>query len=115
MTNGKHSDSRKEQYWCRQVQHWQKSAQSIREFCRQHGLPEATFYYWQRRLTPPQPARASTSPAVTFLPLEVNPPVAKPTAVLEVVLRKGCLVRVPAGFDQDTLRTVLSLLEEDLC
>jgi transposase-like protein len=115
MTNGQLSDPRKGDHWRQLVQRWQHSGQSIRDFCRQHRLSEPSFYYWRRRLAPQQPPLETTPPAVTFLPLEVHPQTTQPPAVLELVLSHGCLMRVPAGFDPSTLRTVLALLKEDVC
>jgi transposase-like protein len=61
------SDPHKEQQWRSAVQEWQKSGQSIRDYCRAHGLRESTFYFWRRELV----RRGSAS---IQQPGEVQPP-----------------------------------------
>jgi transposase-like protein len=41
----------KEQYWRDLVQQWQRSGQTVRAFCAEHGLTEASFYAWRRIIT----------------------------------------------------------------
>jgi hypothetical protein len=43
-------DPAKENYWRRQLALWQKSGLSIRAFCKEHGVVEASFYTWRREL-----------------------------------------------------------------
>ena len=39
-----------ERAWRERVARWSTSGQSVRAFCRQHGLIETSFYYWKREL-----------------------------------------------------------------
>jgi hypothetical protein len=43
-------DPVKENYWRKQLALWQKSGLSIRAFCKEHGVVEASFYTWRREL-----------------------------------------------------------------
>lgn len=115
-------DFRKEHFWRQQVRQWRGSGLTIRAFCRQQGLSEASFYAWRRTLAQRDPqtrcrprqqghGRADRPPA--FVPVQVVP--ALPAASLEVVLSPGRVVRVPPGFDAATLRQLLALLEERSC
>lgn len=38
------------QQWALVMQERRESGLTIREFCRDHGIHEKTYYYWQRRL-----------------------------------------------------------------
>jgi transposase-like protein len=116
-------DLRKEQFWRQQVRQWRRSGLSIRGFCRQHGLAEASFYAWRRTLAErvplaqrrprPQPANGTADQPPAFVPVQVVP--APPAAPLEIVLGPGRVVRVPPGFDAATLRQLLATLEAPPC
>ena len=43
-------DAYQAQQWEMVVQECAASGLSNREFCRQRGIPEKSFYYWQRKL-----------------------------------------------------------------
>jgi hypothetical protein len=120
-------DPAKERYWRRLLGQWRRSGLTGRDFCAEHQLSEPSFYAWKREIArrdqertvgaqaatrvsaPPRPAAAAL-PA--FVPVTMATPVA---STLEVVLSDGRLLRVPAGFDADTLRQLLAVLEERPC
>jgi hypothetical protein len=93
---------------------------TIRDFCAEHEVSEPSFFAWRRTIAErdrqPGRPRASadgdgekTQDSPAFVPLHV---VSTPAGTaLEVVLRDGCIVRVPAGFDPATLRQLLAILE----
>jgi hypothetical protein len=110
-------DRDREGFWRGAVTRQQRSGQSVRQFCVEHHLQESSFYFWRRelktrdarksRITPPRPTQTPV-----FVPIrlaEQNAP------RLEVVLRCGTTLRVPAGCDRDTLALVLALLEPVRC
>ena len=96
---------------------WQRSGLTLREFGQQGGIPLSTLTWWRqvfRRAGEPVDAASESVPAsdaVVFT--EVPRPVTVPTPppVLEVVLRNGHLLRVPAGADTATLQRVLQALQ----
>ncbi len=96
---------------------WQRSGLTLREFAQQHGIPLSTLTWWRQvfRRSGEQVNAASksvpASNAVVFT--EVPQPAKVPTApfVVEIVLRTGHVVRVPAGADTDTLQRVLQALQ----
>ncbi|MGO8789484.1 MAG: IS66 family insertion sequence element accessory protein TnpA [Terriglobia bacterium] len=49
MGSGKR-DREKARYWQKAIREVVRSRTSIREFCRQCGLKESRFYWWQRKL-----------------------------------------------------------------
>ncbi len=122
-------DRGKERFWRRVLRQWRGSGRTVRDFCAEHRLSEPCFYAWRRTLAardrqaaPPQHAGSTrrgarppergdyrdNGPAV-FVPVRVLPA----AAALEVVLGRGCVVRVPAGFDAATLRQLLAVLDEE--
>ena len=124
-------DRYKEQFWRQMFARWRASGLSIAAFCEEAGLSQENFYRWRRVLRKrtsqsdqqrlPQAVDETTEKAVTaiarplplFVPLTVESIVA--AAVLEVVVRGGRVIRVPAGFDAPTLAQVLAVLEEQPC
>ena len=103
----------------------------MREFCRAEGLRESAFYFWRRKLkrgsqpsgtvgqSPPKASRRLSEPrrgTPSFLPVHVVAD-AKVEAAhgVEIVLAHGRSVRVPAGFDRQTLADVLAVLEVRSC
>lgn len=119
----------KERFWRRLFQQWRHSGMTIRDFCAEHDVSEPSFFAWRRTIAERdrQRGRPRSRPGgggggekthgPIFVPLRV---VASPAGIpgapgtaLEVVLRDGGIVRVPAGFDPTTLRQLLDILEGD--
>ena len=118
-------NSAKERTWRRLLQQWRRSRMTIRDFCVEHEVSEQSFFAWRRTIAERdrQRGRSRTGgdgempDAPTFVPLRVvstpiSTPISTPAGTLiEVVLRDGCTVRVPAGFDPTALRQLLAILE----
>lgn len=103
--------SKKELYWRGVVRRWERSRQTktIRAFCEAHGLSEPSFYTWRRTIAERDQRQSEDIP--DFVPVRVAPAAAGPA--LEVVGGPSeRVVRVPTGFDADTLRRLLAVLEE---
>jgi transposase len=115
----KRRDQAKERYWRKHLAAWRRSGRSVRAYCADEGLAEASFYAWKRILI--QRDRRGDTVAVAETPAEVSPfvPVRliedTTSAALEVVLRGGRVLRVGAGFAPQTLRDVVRTLEELPC
>jgi hypothetical protein len=111
--------------WQERVESWQRSGLSQREFCRLHGYALATFNRQARRwlgksteaaVAPPREApqwlevRMSNSRLESF---------GKAEGLLgegfELVLARGCRVRLGPHFDAEGLRRLLSVLESLSC
>jgi transposase len=106
MAPGRARDERKERQWQRWISQWRASGLSVRAFCAQHGLADASFYRWRRVLE----RRATEPPA--FVPVQIVADTRPPQAsALELVLADGRAVRVAPGFDAATLRRLLAVLE----
>jgi transposase len=96
--------SDKEQFWRDKLLLWQASGQTIRAFCHAQRLSEPSFYAWRRRFVA---QRERQQPA--FVPVRVTP-IPTTSLPLELVLDSGRVVRVPPGFDADTLRKLIAVL-----
>ena len=115
---GARRDGGKEQFWRRLVRRWRRSGLTVRDFCAEHDVSEPSFYAWRRTIAQRDRRREELrSPSVAakgaqplFVPLQVLPSCGGMT--IEVVLRQGRIVRVPAGFDAATLRQLLAIVEE---
>jgi hypothetical protein len=92
---------------------WERSGLKLREFGERHGIPLSTLTWWRQvfRHAGEPAAKRVASDAVVFT--EVPRPATVPATlpVLEIVLRSGHVLRVPAGADTGTLQRVLQVLQ----
>ena len=90
--------------WAERIGAHQRSGMSVKQFCKEQGLTECTFYAWRKRLQEGGPVR--------FALVERSGRRQERTAeaVLELVLATGERLRMGAGVDIATLRTVLDVL-----
>jgi hypothetical protein len=106
--------------WAQRVARWEESGLTARAFAEEGGLSAQTLSYWKWKLKRDERAR-SEEPAASKrrtalasstkrMFVEVSAPAARPTGALEIVLRDDVTVRVPVGFDEDTLARVLRLV-----
>ena len=77
---------------------------SVKQFCKEQGLTEYSFYAWRKRL--------QERGLVRFALVERSARGRERTAeaVLELVLATGERLRIGPGVDIPTLRTVLDML-----
>jgi hypothetical protein len=97
-----------ERRWRRFLADQDRSGVSIRGFCEQHGLNEASFYSWRRELARRDALAPDAVP--TFVPLQVTA-----SAAIEVMLPTGLVVRVPAGADSDFAVRLVTALRAASC
>jgi len=90
--------------WAERIAAQQRSGNSVKQFCKEHGLTEYSFYAWRKRLQGKEPVR--------FALVERRASRQERTAepVLEFVMGNGERLRIGAGVDPTTLRTVLEVL-----
>jgi hypothetical protein len=124
--------------WAALIDEWRQSGLSLPAFCQRRGLSRGTMQNWvykpalkravedarrDVRARPDDPGHAdgppSSKPSPAFLPVRV----AEVTAAfkgsdhtgVEIVLGAGRRVVVGAGFDSETLRRVVAVLEGRPC
>ena len=96
-------DEYRAQNWAMVIQECSDSGLSNREFCRQRGISEKSFYYWQRKLR--QQIVEAASPQL--VPLE---PVTASDDLLQIQYR-GAELKLPAGVDMDAVASLLRSLQ----
>ncbi len=120
------ASAEKEAYWRSVVRRQERSRLSVRQFCREQQLSEASFYGWKRKIASRDrhagirserkgrkrsQAQTVTKPSentAVFVPVRLN---AAASGVLEIVHPRGHVVRVPAVFDKNNLQQVLHVLD----
>lgn len=83
-----------------------QSGLTVKAFCEKHGVGEALFYSWRKRVSEGQPARFAL---VAANGVAASAPTSQP---LQLVLAGGERLEIPSGTDEATLRKVLALLRE---
>jgi len=96
--------SPKAEEWAERIAAQQRSGISVKQFCKERGLTEYSFYAWRKRLREKEPVRfALVERRGTRRELTAE-------AALELVLKTGERLRIGAGVDGVTLRAVLDAL-----
>jgi transposase-like protein len=90
--------------WAERIAAQRRGGTPVKQFCKEQGLTECSFYAWRKRLRESGPVR--------FALVERSTRRQKGTAepALEVVLATGERLRIGAGVDITTLRAVLGIL-----
>ena len=94
----------KDEQWRQRIAEQERSGLSVKQFCKERGFTEYSFYSWRKRLRKKEPVRfalVDRQPAPQETGTEVH---------LELVLAGGERLRIGAGVDATTLRTVLEAL-----
>jgi transposase len=90
--------------WAERIAAQQGSGISVKQFCKEQGLTEYSFYAWRKRLQ----ERVSVRFALVERSARLQERSAEPA--LELVLATGERLRISSGVDIATLRTVLDVL-----
>jgi hypothetical protein len=139
-TDPQHLKSVRERVWRRAVQDWQKSGLSQSQFCRANDLSVHTFRWWRTELArrdratsgaasggngrpsrSAKPARSKaqakrTATQRAFVPVRLVPSKAGPEVPpIEILLSGGRTIRLKPGFDGETLRKAVEVLEAVAC
>jgi hypothetical protein len=109
-------------YWRGMLERRAASGLSVRQFCKEEQVSEASFHSWKRKLVHggrpskkggqkrPQakPVTKRADNAAVFIPVRVSPAT---NDLMEIVHPRGHLVRLPATFNEISLRQVLNVLD----
>ena len=93
------------QNWAMLIQECNNSGLSNREFCRQRGISEKTYYYWLRKLRTQMAEVAGPQ----LVQLEPAPALAQDD-VLQIQYR-GAELKLPTGVDMDAVTALLRSLQ----
>lgn len=109
--------------WNALLNDFRRSGLTQAEFCH---LRDISLHSFRKRLYSPRPSQAHSPdarPAATaaphFVPVTIlpdpNPPISPSPSRIELVLADGRRIAVAPGFDADTLRRLLAVLEATPC
>ena len=96
--------SRKADEWAERIAAQQRSGTSVKQFCKEQGLTEYSFYAWRKRLNETSPVRFA------LVERAARGQERTAEASLELVLANGERLRIGPGVDVTTLRIVLDAL-----
>jgi hypothetical protein len=90
--------------WAERISAQQRSGISVKQFCREQGLTEYSFYAWRKRLQKKE--------SIRFALVDRGVARQEPSTetALELVLATGERLRIGIGVDVGTLRRVLDAL-----
>ena len=117
MSKAVKSDTDQKQFWQMVLETFESSGLSVRQFCRQEGLSEASFYAWRKKLSKSQMSgtgngQAPPEPA-SFIQVPV---IQSESSCLELVLASGHVLRIPSDVQHAFLTDVLSAVKQaELC
>ena len=97
--------------WAERLDRFRRSGLTVAQFCAAEGVSAPSFDVWKRTLA----AESSAAPIPALVPIHVTPSPPPPTAVIELALPGGAVVRFPADIRADLLVAVLRGVEERPC
>ena len=112
--------------WAALIDDWRDSGLSLAVFCERHGLNLGTMQGWvykkghrlaieQARSEVRDEQALGENPSNAFLPVHLAEPIAITGPGVEVVLGPGRRIVVAPGFDTETFRRVVAVLEGRPC
>ena len=124
MANGARRETTRETFWRRLIRGQAGSSMSIRAWCRQHSVQEASFYWWRRKLDERDQERCGTGGRggdrrdadqrkAAFVPVRLTEDLpANAESEIEIVLVPERRVRLRGRVDRRALADVLAVLAE---
>lgn len=110
--------------WTKRVEAWQESGLTAKVYARRIGVNPNTLTHWKWQLghesrdngeQDPAPSSLghveSLTSGVSFVEVITGASVAMSAEPFEIVLSEGRRIRVPARFDTESLRALLTVLE----
>lgn len=101
--------------WEPRVRRLRESDLTVKEFAAEIGVKPSTLTYWKWRLANEASGGERKASKVRRTPrfVEVKADDVAPSTVrerIEIVVQSGAIIRVPEGFDAETLRQVMAAL-----
>jgi hypothetical protein len=114
--------ARREAHWRRVIERWRASGLPKTQFARKEGISPDVLGWWQAELRrrdlaqrrSPTSARRRSAAArrPAFVPVHVVEPTPPPSPAALEVLAGGHTVRIRPGFDAETLKRLVAVLED---
>lgn len=108
------SSEEKRAFWRMVIQMQEESGLSVRKFCEQEGVSQASFFAWRRKLRPEGTkgieGGAKQDVAARLVPVKLL--TEKGTSAVEVVSPGGLILRVGDEANTENIRRVLQLMHE---
>lgn len=109
--------------WNALLNDFRRSGLTQAEFCRRRQVSLHSFRKHLYAPRPDQPAPSDDRPSASltppFLPVTIRPEPTPPVTVspshLELILSQGRRIAVAPGFDSDTLRRLIAVVEDPPC
>lgn len=114
-------------YWAALIRDWEDGDLSQAEFCRVRGINLGTFRSWlyhprHREAVSAEAKSPSNACPPTFAPVHVIPSAENSSSIderrlsaIEIRLENGRRIAIAPGFDAETLRRLMEVLEDDRC
>ena len=103
--------------WKRRLDRWQQSGLTAAIFAKQEKVSEPRLYTWRKRFAdasqaPKVAALAAPAKAAApaFVPMKVKPAPAPPSGSIELTLRSGVTLRLPAEVSAARLAEIVRAL-----
>jgi transposase-like protein len=104
---------RREEFWRRIVAGQPASGRSIRDWCAQHEVTEASFYAWRRTLAQRGILRSASAKRRRAQVVAVEMAAGPNTSGAPLGLIVGDVrIEIASGFDEVTLRRLVQMLRE---
>ena len=97
-------------YWRQQVDGFQASGLSVKNYCAQEGIAVATLHYWRKRFADAVQSQQRVTGTEGFLPVTVAP-VRSSVPPVEIHLLSGRRLKLTAPMDAGWLHTLVRVLE----
>jgi len=88
-----------EEEWRKRFLQQERSGASVSSWCKQHDISANQYFYWRKRLSD----RSESEEAGKFIRLAKGEPV-------ELIVSDNICIRVPANFDEASLKRLLGVL-----
>ena len=113
MSKAQKSDTDQKQFWQMVLDTFRSSGLSVRQFCKQEGLSEASFYAWRRKLSKSQKSSTCNEQMLSEPGSFIQVPVVQSeSSCLELVLTSGHVLRIPSDIQRAYLSDVLSAVRQ---
>jgi hypothetical protein len=101
--------------WKRRLDRWQQSGLSASVFAKQEKVSEPRLYTWRKRFAdasqaPKAPALGGPAKTPAFVPVKVKPAPAPPSGSIELTLKSGVTLRLPADVSATRLAEIVRAL-----